>query len=182
MGSIIKVNEYKDLNNNDIITSDGAGVVTINAAALKSTPAFQVELASSQTVSDATWTKVAFDTEVIDTNNAFASDKFTVPSGEAGKYLIYGSIAISGSDNSSVDIGRLAPYKNGSAVIEVSFNNRTEGYTRGEHLSFSVIIDLAVSDYLEMYGQSDVTSGTPKFGGAESANVTFFGGYKLIGA
>jgi len=120
MGSIIKVNEYKDFNNNDIITSDGAGVVTINAAALKSTPAFQVELASSQTVSDATWTKVAFDTEVIDTNNAFASDKFTVPSGEAGKYLIYGSIAISGSDNSSVDIGRLAPYKNGSAVIEVT--------------------------------------------------------------
>jgi hypothetical protein len=148
------------------------------------TPAFHVELASSQTVSDATWTKVAFDTEVIDTNNAFdltTNDRFTVPSGEAGKYLIYGSIAISGSSNSSVDIGRVAPYKNGSAVIECSFNNRTEGYTRGEHLAFSVLIDLAVSDYLEMYGQSDVTTGTPKFGGAESANVTFFGGYKLIG-
>ena len=30
MGSIIKVNEYKDFNNNDIMTSDGAGVVTPN--------------------------------------------------------------------------------------------------------------------------------------------------------
>ena len=40
MGSIIKVNEYKDFNNNAIMTSDGAGVVTINAATLKATPAF----------------------------------------------------------------------------------------------------------------------------------------------
>ena len=153
------------------------------SGAVANTPAFHVELASSQTVSDATWTKVAFDTEVIDTNSAFdltTNDRFTVPSGEAGKYLIYGSISISGSSNSSVDIGRVAPYKNGSAVIECSFNNRTDGKTRGEHIAFSVLIDLAVSDYLEMYGNSDVTTGTPKFGGAESANVTFFGGYKII--
>ena len=30
MGSIIKVNEYKDFGNNDIMTSDGAGVITLN--------------------------------------------------------------------------------------------------------------------------------------------------------
>ena len=40
MGSIIKVNEYKDFNNNAIMTSDGAGNVTVNAAALKNTPNF----------------------------------------------------------------------------------------------------------------------------------------------
>ena len=45
MGSIIKVNEYKDFGNNDIITSDGAGTITA-AAGLKTaignnTPAFE---------------------------------------------------------------------------------------------------------------------------------------------
>ena len=169
----------------EFLISDAGVLKRLDASLIggTNTPSFHVELASSQTVSDAAWTKVAFDTEVIDTNSAFdlaTNDRFTVPSGEGGKYLIYGSIATSGSDNSAVQIGRLAPYKNGSAVIEVSLNNSTSAYSRSEHLAFSVIINLVASDYLEMYGQSNVTSGTPKFGGAESANVTFFGGYKLL--
>ena len=66
MGSIIKVNEYKDFNNNAIMTSDGAGVVTINAAAMKSTPSFFVFRSGNQEISDATTTKVEFNQTTMD--------------------------------------------------------------------------------------------------------------------
>ena len=52
------------------------------------TPNFFVYKNSSQTISDATATKITWTSEVFDTASAFASDKkFTVPSGQAGKYL-----------------------------------------------------------------------------------------------
>jgi hypothetical protein len=41
MAGILKVDKYQDFNGNDIMTSDGAGNITINAAALKNTPAFE---------------------------------------------------------------------------------------------------------------------------------------------
>jgi hypothetical protein len=40
MASIIKANQLQDFGGNSIITSDGAGNVTVNAAAMKNTPAF----------------------------------------------------------------------------------------------------------------------------------------------
>ena len=89
MGSIIKVNEYKDFNNNDIITSDGAGNVTLSSgmqtavqsAGATNTPAFLAFNGSAQTLSHNTSTKIVFDLEKFDTDSAFASNTFTVPSG-----------------------------------------------------------------------------------------------------
>jgi len=86
MASIIKANELQDFGGNSILTSDGAGVVTPNASGIKNTPAFAASV-SSQSISNDTDTKLAFDTVVWDTDSAFASNKFTVPSGKAGKYF-----------------------------------------------------------------------------------------------
>ena len=52
------------------------------------TPSFSVTLSGNQTISNSSWTKLTFDTEYWDTDSAFASNKFTVPSGEAGKYFL----------------------------------------------------------------------------------------------
>ena len=87
MTSKIKVNILADGGDNAILTSNGSGTVTINNAALKNTPSFYVYLGSNQTISNATDTKITLDTEGWDTDSAFASNKFTVPSGEAGKYF-----------------------------------------------------------------------------------------------
>ena len=92
MGSIIKVNEYKDFGNNDIITSDGAGVITLNNDALKMAPVFSARKSGDTSISDATTTKITFDTEIIDSNSAYSSDRFTVPSGYAGTYWIQSQI------------------------------------------------------------------------------------------
>ena len=49
------------------------------------TPAFNAYVASNTAISNATYTTVSL-TEDFDTDNAFASNTFTVPSGEGGIY------------------------------------------------------------------------------------------------
>ena len=157
MAGILKVDQYQDFNGNTIMTSDGAGNLTLNNSALKSTPAFVVRKSSNQTISDYTTTKVTFDTELIDTDNAFASNKFTVPSGAAGKYYLYTKLYLGAVGNSNFDPGH-----------QVTVNA-------------SLILDLSVGDYVEIYAAVDDTSGSPIVAGSTDYRSTFLG-YKLIGA
>jgi len=53
------------------------------------TPSFLAYQSSGQSIANNTVTTVNLQTELFDTNNAFASNTFTVPSGEDGKYLLY---------------------------------------------------------------------------------------------
>ena len=177
MGSIIKVNEYKDFGNNAIITSDGAGVVTPNAAGLKNTPAFEVKKGSDQTVSNNTLTQVTFDTEVIDTDSAFASNTFTVPTGGAGKYAIYANICGRNATDNQMDDCITYIYKNGAAV-RTTIIGGMEGNLF--NVSASAMLDLAEADAITVYGLVRYdSSGTLSF---YSSYDTYFGGYKLIGA
>ena len=59
------------------------------AGAMANTPAFLAYQSSAQSIANNTVTTVNLQTELFDTNNAFASNTFTVPSGEDGKYLLY---------------------------------------------------------------------------------------------
>ena len=55
---------------------------------LTNTPAWSVGISANQSISNGTYTKVAFDREEVDTDNAFDNSsnyRFTVPSGKAGK-------------------------------------------------------------------------------------------------
>ena len=84
MASIIKANKLQDFAGNDILSSDGAGVITPNANGIKNVPSFMAFLSSDQTLSDNTYTKVQFNTEVYDSDSAYDNSsnyRFTVPSG-----------------------------------------------------------------------------------------------------
>ena len=79
------------------------------------TPYMYARNSGDQSISATTWTKVVLNTEVVDSNSAFASNTFTVPSNQAGKYLItafvryealngasdYGYLSITNSDRST---------------------------------------------------------------------------------
>ena len=88
MASIIKANKFQDFAGNDILSSDGAGVITPNASGIKNTPAFLVNLNSNQSIANTTETLVQFTDVIYDTDSAYDTStyKFTVPSGEGGKY------------------------------------------------------------------------------------------------
>ncbi len=86
MTSKLKVNIIADSGDNALITSDGSGNITSQSVATN-TPNFYVRLSGNFDLTNDTWTKIPWDTEQFDTDNAFASNKFTVPSGKGGKYF-----------------------------------------------------------------------------------------------
>ena len=151
MSSIIKVHTFQDANGNALFSSDGSGNVTMSANGVKNTPAFSVKLSSNQSISNGTWTKVTLDTEDYDTDSAFASNKFTVPSGKAGKYCFHYNI---GSAAALDDTERLigAIYKNGSKVSEYSTNSsNSPGNNFDNFVNNTITLDLSASDYIELY-------------------------------
>jgi hypothetical protein len=167
MGSIIKVNEYKDFNNNDIMTSDGAGVITPNATGIKNTPAFSARQSSSQSISNNTDTKMtSISSEDFDTDNNFASDKFTPTT--SGKYLIIiNCIYASGTD---AQYAGVQLRKNGSTV--------ESAYIVAQDYNRAILTTIqeanGSTDYFEVYALQ-------QSGGSINMQVAEFSGYKLIG-
>ena len=155
-------------------TYDFTGTVT--GAGGVNTPAFFAMMSSSENVTY-TRTKASFQTEVIDTAGAFASSRFTVPSGQAGKYFIFGSIKGEvDTDNHMLNMYSNI-YKNGSNSVENRLDFGTNGARSCTNLVHA-ILDLSVGDYVELYGLVQTSSSQASFN-AES-NATHFGGYKLI--
>ena len=74
-------------------TANYAFTGTVTGAGENNSPNFFVKQSGSQNIAFNTSTKLEFATELLDSDNAFASNTFTVPSGEGGKYFIFGSLA-----------------------------------------------------------------------------------------
>lgn len=181
MAGILKVDQYQDFNGNNIMTSDGAGNLTINNAALKNTPAFLAYLAN-QSISDATETTVVCDTEVYDTDSAYdtSTGKFTVPSGEAGKYTfsLFTFIEHNGS-NDYRQIYSVFQKNDGSVGYGSSHQLYHENFSnnfRGCSLSYTLTLDLAVGDTVKGRVYQDNAANASR--GLEQAS---FSGFKLIG-
>jgi hypothetical protein len=181
----------------NIQTSSGSGTITIGqsgetitipsgatvSGAGANTPVFSArKTGSAQSLSDGSYVKITFNTVDIDTDSAYSSDRFTVPSGQAGKYLFNASIMFENDTHSATQYAITAFYKNGSQVTEnqLDFRNNYGGY--GNNLAHSFIIDLAASDYIEVYGAMGKQSGTITANYHATKVRTFFQGCKLIGA
>ena len=134
------------------------------------TPAFHARVDSANSTTDTTETKVTFGTEVFDVGSCYdtSTSRFTVPSGEAGKYFIYSRIRVDSATDS--EIYDLLIKKNGSTVFQHSANQYryTSAYVSG-------ILDLSASDYLEVYVliQNNLSL-------RNDQRECFFGGYKII--
>ena len=134
-------------NNNRTVTfPDATGTVLVSG----NQPAFSAYYAgTSQTVSGSTWTKATLDTEVFDTNNNFASSRFTPT--VAGYYYISGVVRCT----SSVTFSRyiVGIWKNGSEYYRGSETNFTSGLISQTQTGGSCIVYLNGStDYVELYG------------------------------
>ena len=159
---------------NTLTLPASTGEVTIGG---NNTPAFVVRLSSAQTISDNTATKVAFDTEDVDTDSAFASNKFTVPSGKAGLYKFDILVRLDSGSNGNLGsaIGYL--YKNGTAQ-HIVFNDYAANYTNSISLNINSILNLSEGDYIEVY----VACNTVDNGDATVTHnkYSIFSGHKLI--
>jgi hypothetical protein len=169
----------------NIQTSSGSGTITLGQSgetvdlsnatttlnsAMKNTPSFFSTNGSAQTISTATLTKIEYPTEVFDTDSAFASNKFTVPSGEAGKYFFSGGFKI--GDSTDFNELRAVIYKNGSALY-----NTNQANIHYDSAIVTAVLDLAVSDYVEIYGYHSKGSNADTLA---DSNSNYFMGFKLI--
>jgi len=136
------------------------------------TPAFRVTNSSVQSIPNDAWTKVTFDTEDYDTDSAFASSTFTVPSGKGGKYIFHWNVVSNIDDNESV-IARL--YVNGAAQTSTFGRGLSGGSGEAITVNRSVHYSLSAGDTVELYMYQNQ-------GGAQDNNTayTYFAGYKLI--
>ena len=147
---------------------------TFAVAGGDNTPAFAVRKSGDQSgVGTSSNVKITFETEIVDTDNAFTSSKFTIPSGEAGKYAFYGNIR--NNTGTDFDTFQIMLFKNGSAFDDyyAMFDNVSQA---SNNSSFSAIVDCAVGDYFEVYCYQ--TSGGNL---SIRQNGSHFYGYKLIG-
>ena len=162
----------------EVLISDAGTLKRADISVLGNTPAFMVVMGSDDTIANSTFTKATFDTEVFDTNSAFASNKFTVPANEGGKYIFFAHIYVTSVDDTNRVEGRI--YKNGSNAGGTSTGSSTvRWYSVGSNLDmdmgFSWIGDLAAADYIELYVQQ--TNGDSQ----TLYRTTWLAGYKLIG-
>ena len=156
---------------NSTYLAGGAALANIGAGGLTQTylganvagngPAFSAYLATNQTVTANTFTKVTINTKSFDTNNNFdASTNYRFTPTVAGYYQVNASLAIGTTNN-----GILSIYKNGSATLYQLIVTNTLSSIQ----NVSTLIYLNGStDYIELYGY---TSATTFFGGA--LNTTF---------
>ena len=158
----------------EFLVSDAGVLKRLDYSLIKgaaNTPGFEVYRGSNLAAGTGSWTKVTHDTETIDTDTAFASNKFTVPSGEGGKYFFYAAVEFAQDDR---QVRLHAIYKNGSAVKNLS---KHHGIADSQmQISGACFLDLSATDYIEHYVYQNAGDSINVIGGA---SATYFGGFKV---
>jgi len=178
MVSHLKVNEIIKQSGSSISIGESGDTINLAGSAYAvagtNTPAFHVYKSSNQQVSNNTATNLTWQNEFYDTDNAFASNKFTVPSGKGGTYMFFWLIKGGSQPDSTALQGWLQ--KNGSDLDSQLSRSKDYISTVNEIHLTGHYTDVAVAgDYYEMriYQNS---------GGALDilSEGSSFWGYKLI--
>ena len=140
------------------------------------TPYFQAKRSTSQDVSDGSTTKIQFDSIVLDSASGWDSSdyKWTVPSGQAGKYFISVAVEADSSSDNAVCWGISKIFVNNSEtdVTEVRTQVAKGNLVDKIHAITQVLKDLSVGDYVQGYGIS-YANGTPRFQGGTTRMTIF---------
>lgn len=152
------------------------------------TPAFQAYKSSNQTLADNSWTKITFDTEDFDTDSAYDNStnyRFTVPSGEGGKYFIYFYGVLESSGGSAHILIEHFMQVRVNTETDSTASLETSQYVYGAANKYSTKLDgiltLSAGDYIEFYAKSNVASGYNSYFHGDSNRNTMVGAYKMIG-
>jgi hypothetical protein len=167
--------------NTSSITLGASGdTITVPNGALsgQNYPAFKVAKSSNQDVTAGATVKVTWDSVIYDTDSAFASDKFTVPSGKGGKYFIHAKVWGDAVTASQWQYGDAFVYVNGASVSQTFFDVRNNT-ARQFSIESSSTYDLSAGDYVEIYGRVYDTSGTPRIRGTTTLIQSTFTGFRI---
>jgi len=162
---------------------NGSALTNLPASAL--TPQFYVYDSSADiTLTSGTATKVTtFTSEHFDADGVFdqTNQRFTVPSGQAGKYFLSARVPLYAPSNTGTDF-RVFLYKNGSLYHSgylMSFGSNSVMRHLAPHVT--MLEDASVGDYYEVYCLLTVGSGAAPKILADGNNPKFmnFFGFKI---
>ena len=165
-----------------------AGVTIANAGTAtgfggNNAPNFHAYNSANLDNSHNTYFLARFNTESFDTASAYTNTdgnyKFTVPSGQAGKYFFYTQLGFSNNVGTWMvqSLGYIR--KNGVDQARMGINtNQAQGF-QNNVVNTSIVLDLAVGDYVQVYafGETGDANNVKLKGGQDQ---TFFGGFKLV--
>ena len=160
---------------------DAAGTVALTSNITADlTPAFHATQSGNQTIGTGAYVKVSLNSEVFDSDSAFdhsSNYRFTVPSGEGGKYWFAYCIRLGyGLDDNEIIQGQL--YKNGSEenLTQSMYRSPSGSGYNPSAVNCSGILTLSAADYIELYAYHNEGGDM-----ATSAGSTFLAMYKLQG-
>jgi hypothetical protein len=166
----------------ELLISDAGTLKRVDYSYLKSTNTaeFLATVSTEVTLTHNSFTKVTFQTESYDPDGVYDNStnyRFTAPS--AGKYMLYANVV---TYDASTDIqeNELAFYKNGSKFITTNWQKNSGGRLRNNPLTNTVVLDLAASDYIEVFVYVNTVDGGNAAAEASSNRKNYFGGYKLL--
>ena len=146
------------------------------------TPMFLVSGGSgNQTISHASGTTITYNQEIIDTDNAFSSNVFTVPSGEAGKYFFSASCQI---EDTQADIQRfvLEIQKNDNSWRQIAFRFTSNQDLMQVSHTVTAIDDASVADEYKakVYVETADSGSVIIENSSTSYSNNWFQGFKLL--
>jgi hypothetical protein len=136
------------------LVKDGATAIETLGDAIDTSLAricFAARISTNQSVPNATWTKIQFDTEIFDSGTVYdptTNYRFTVPTGQGGKYLF--GVDVAWGIYVAAHQVQLAFYKNGSNLENNMFDFRSNG-SDVVSTSFTKLVNLNAGDYVEAY-------------------------------
>ena len=173
----------------EFLISDAGTIKRIDYSYIKAanTPAFLANLSGTQSIPHDSATKVAFASEVFDTDSVYdASTNYRFTPGVAGKYFLYARIGFQEHNTSSGSVTDQAEisariYKNGTSIAHTGNHSSVSSVQGAISCTTAVIADLDADDYVEVY--ASVNNNNSNNAANLLANLAYneFGGYKLIG-
>ena len=152
-------------------------------------PAFFIIKSATQAISAATLTKVTFDGTLFDTDSGFddSNDRWTVPSGKAGKYYISLALGHTNSIAQNADVRiEMHRYNSSGTAQQYQLKTTRQGGSSNHYGTYhtDTIWDCSVGDYFEIhfYCSDACTLDGNVFEGAvgySNAEHTSFIGYRI---
>ena len=168
----------------EFLISDAGTIKRIDYSLIKASnaPAFCARESGQQTLNHNTHTNLNFATEEVDSNGAFASNVFTVPSGQAGKYYIFAQLNLYDAEgNLSSGILNIWKGTNGTKLSSLYSVHANSSNTQNHlNISCAVIADLAESDVIGASATmtTDDSGTATSYGGDQGTRIL---GFKLAG-
>ena len=157
-----------------------ANAGTATGFGVAGTVLFQATGTSSQTgLADNTSTKRNFVSEIFDTASAYdtSNSRFTVPSGQDGKYLISANVNMEATSAGKVINSELQIRVDGTSVRNTLFKTDFNEFDRFD-MNATTILNLSAGDYVEIYGNINTDNGSD-WNMYSGANTNVFTGFRI---